>query len=149
MNTALTGLEEGLIVGTVVMTAGVIGILWYSSNHSSKIKNEDTQSTGSKVVRSTLISLVLLNEFLMGWLFTLVSGTPKILTGSFIQVAASTLTSVAGSDWFLFTMALEIVLSIYMLKNAFSRKFVGIVCVQSLTMIFVPTVCRCTLLGCP
>jgi hypothetical protein len=142
INTALTGLEEGLIVGTIIMTAGVIFILWYSSRHSTKIKIptvENSQSTRSRFVRSILISLVLLNEFLMGWLFTLVSGTPKISGATLPQIAESTLTSVAGSDWFLFTMVLEIILSIYMLRNAFSKNFVRIVCLQSLAMLFVPT----------
>jgi len=142
INTALTGLEEGLIAGTVIMTAGVIFILWYSSRHSTKIKSsvvENSQSTRSKFVRSTLISLIMVNEFMMGWLFTLVSGTPKIYGATLPQITESTFTSVAGSDWFLFTMALEIILSIYMLRNAFSRNFVRIVCLQSLAILFVPT----------
>jgi uncharacterized membrane protein len=138
---ALTGLEEGLIVGTAIMTAGVIGILWYSSRNSRIRRSAENNNKPKKLklVRSILISLVLLNEFLMGWAFTLATGTPKISGGSWTLVAGSTLTSVAGSDWFLFTMALEIILSIYMLRSAFSKKFVGLVCIQSLALLFVPT----------
>jgi hypothetical protein len=139
INTALTGLEEGLIAGTVIMTAGVVGILWYSSRHSKIKIPVDGNNATTKLVRSSLISLVLLNEFLMGWLFTVVTGTPKITGGSLAQIAGSTVTSVAGSDWFLFTMALEITLSMYMLRSAFSKKFVGLACMQSLALLFVPT----------
>jgi len=147
INTALTGLEEGLIAGTVIMTAGAIGILWYSSKHSQRKipADENIRSIRSKFVRSTLISLILLNEFLMGWLFTVVSGTPKISGDSLPQIAGSTLISVAGSDWFLFTMVLEIVLSIYMLRSAFSKKFIGLVCMQALALLFVPTAIKASL----
>jgi len=99
----------------------------------------EENSTTTKLVRSTLISLIMLNEFLMGWLFTVVTGTPKITGDSPAQIAESTLISVSGFDWFLFTMALEIIFSIYMLRSAFSKKFVGLVCLQSLALVFIPT----------
>jgi hypothetical protein len=142
VNTALTGLEEGLIAGTAIMTVGVIVVLRHAYNHSSQVKIstiENRRSTRSKLVRSILVSFILLNEFLMGWSFTLAYGSPKISTGSLFQVVASTLTSVTGSDWFLFTMVLEMLLTIYMLRDVFSKNFIGIVCLQSAAMFFVPT----------
>lgn len=144
INSALTGLEEGLIAGTLIMTAGVIGILWYSAKNAHGKVPLDQKSVTTNFVRGTLILLILSNEFFMGWLFTVVSGTPKITGNSFMQISASTLTAVLGSDWFLFTMSLEIILSIYMLRSAFSRSFVQLVCLQSLALVFVPTAIETT-----
>ncbi len=142
INTAITGLEEGLIAGNAIMMVGTVAILWYSLKHSgpkATLAGEGRDSTRSQLARATLILLVLSNEFLMGWSFILATGAPKIATGSSLQIAVSTFTSVGGSDWFLFTMALEMVLTIWMLRKMFSNKFVELVLFQSLLMFFVPT----------
>jgi hypothetical protein len=142
INTAMTGLEEGLIVGNVIMTAGVADEIRYAFRHTGQkvsAAGVTRVSVRSRPARATLVSLILVGEFLMGWTFVLASGSALEGTGSQISVALSTFTSVAGSDWFLFTMVLEMIVSIYMLRAEFAKEFVGIVLFQSSAMFFVPT----------
>ena len=140
IDTAMIGLEEGLIVGNAIMTAGVLDVLRYAFKHNEGRKTGRI-SVRSPHARATLISLVLLNEFLMGWTFVAAStsSTPIISSQQLNIVVTSTFTSVAGSDWFLFTMVLEMILSIYMLRREFTKEFVELVLFQSSAMFFVPT----------
>ncbi len=75
----------------------------------------------------------------MGWAFVLASGSSVIASGSSASVAISTFDSVVGSDWFIFTMSLEMILSIYMLRNNLPKNFLVIVLLQSVIMFFAPT----------
>lgn len=139
-DTAVIGLDEGLILGNAMMVPGIVAILWYASKHPNDINELPAQTTRSiKLERWTLVFLVLLNEFLMGWAFVLASGSRVITSGSFMSIASSTFNNVTGSDWFLFTLSSEVVFSLYLLRKFFPREFVKIGCLQSLILIFVPT----------
>ncbi|MHB2037359.1 MAG: 4Fe-4S binding protein, partial [Nitrososphaerales archaeon] len=137
-----TGLELGLIVGTGIMTAGTISILRRSARSHSAF---DSRRTGSKLIKSyfvrgVIISLVVFNELLMGWAFVLASGTPAIPSGGFSpQNFIAAFTTVVGSDWFIFTMGLEMMLTIYMLRRDFQKSFVPIFLLQTIVMLFAPT----------
>lgn len=140
LNTALVGLNEGLLLGNAIMIPGIVIILWYASKHPNVSDQPRIQSNQSrKIERWILVFLVLLNEFVMGWAFVLASGNSEITNGSLLNIVFSTLNYVTGTDWFLFTLALEIAFSIYMLRNFFSVDFIRIAYLQSLLLIFIPT----------
>jgi len=137
-----TGLESGLIVGTGIMTAGTISILRRSARSNSAFHSGRAGSNliKSYFVRGIIISLVLFNELLMGWAFVLASGTPAIQNGGFpLQNLLVSFTTVVGSDWFIFTMGLEMMLTIYMLRRDFQKSFVPIFLLQTIVMLFAPT----------
>jgi hypothetical protein len=139
LNITLIGLNEGLVLGNVIMIPGVFAILWYASKHPG----DSMKIPGGRSIRVetwTLVFFVLLNEFVMGWAFVLASGTSPVFgSGSVLQVIALTLYHVTGSDWFLFTLAFEIVISVVLLRKFFSRVFVMVAILQSVILFFVPT----------
>lgn len=140
LDTAVMGLVEGLILGNAIMVPGVVAILWYASKHPNEINELSEQANRSiKLERWTLVFLVLLNEFVMGWAFVLASESSAITNGSLLDITASTLNKVSGSDWFLFTLSFEVLFSLYMLRRFFSTDFIKMGCLQSLILVFVPT----------
>ena len=156
LSPSLTSIVEAVGLNAVLMIGGIIVILRFWTEHlideklpeteSNKIVNVSTNSesvtTTSSVslgqsnltTRTVAISLILLNEFLMGWAFVLGSGS--LATGA---SALSTFDSVVGSDWFIFTMVLEMVLSVYLLRTSLPKNFFIIVLLQSVIMFFAPT----------
>ncbi len=85
---------------------------------------------------ASVVALVLLNEFLMGWTFQLASGQPMaaLLGGS--DGTWNLLVNVVDSPWFLFTMALEMGLTVWLLRGRLPRAFVGLLLAQSALMFF-------------
>ena len=80
-------------------------------------------------------TLVILNEFFMGWALVIASGAgvnPSNLLALF--------SSVVNSYWFVFTMSGEMLLTTYLLRNEIGKSFVYIVAFQSLIMLFSPPV---------
>ena len=156
----LTSIVEAVGLNAVLMTGGIIVVLRYwaeryideaptqslvlsdSKTVDSETANDVSSGQGTPTrlgARLAAIFLILLNEFLMGWAFVLASGSSVIASGSSASVAISTFDSVVGSDWFIFTMSLEMILSIYMLRNNLPKNFLVIVLLQSVIMFFAPT----------
>ncbi len=144
---SVLSLVEAVAVNAVLMTGGVIFILRFwgenvdeelnqlvatSDNASQTTLQSSRIETQGIAFRGAAISLILLSEFLMGWAFVLISGTPTITSGTLFQ-------TVVGSDWFIFTMALEMVLSVYFLRRDLPKYFVAIFLTQSVVMFFAPT----------
>jgi len=121
------------------MIPGVVAVLWYASKHPGETKEPAYKNNSSiGFGGGTLISLVLLNEFVMGWTFIDASGS-SAFTGNSLSNILGALSYVSGSDWFLFTLSFEILFTIYMLHDFFSKDFIKIACLQSLITFFVPT----------
>ncbi|HZY71461.1 MAG TPA: hypothetical protein VFF67_10860 [Thermoplasmata archaeon] len=84
---------------------------------------------------AAVVALVLANELLMGATFQLASG------GSLAPAsvgAVGWLTSVAGSPWFLFTMAGEMLLTAGLLRGSLPRPFVALLLAQGGLMFLSP-----------
>lgn len=140
MNTAITGLNEGLVLGNAIMVPGIAAILWYAYKHPNEnLQTENENKKSLRLENSALIVLLLVNEFVMGWTFVLASEKSLITAGSLISGVGSTLNYVTGSDWFLFTLSFEILFSIFLLRRFLSPDFVKVACLQALTLLFVPT----------
>lgn len=90
------------------------------------------------LMRTLIIVLVLLNELLMGWAFiSITSGTPLFAVGGGNILRA--FSSIVGSDWFVFIMAVEMLFSAYLIRKLAPRSFMWVVLFQAGTMVFSPT----------
>lgn len=150
-----TSLLVALGINAILMTGGSIVVLRYYEDEKlirTDLESDSCQESTISVVaplsekvpvglvtRVSVIFLVLLNEFFMGWTFVLASGHSAIATGSLLNVAISTFDTVVGSDWFIFTMVLEMALSVYMLRHDLQKNFIIIILLQSAIMFFAPT----------
>ncbi|MCL5067714.1 MAG: 4Fe-4S dicluster domain-containing protein [Thaumarchaeota archaeon] len=140
IDSSSTGIGLALAVGMVIMTAGVIAILRYSSQHSkmNQAELETTQLTESTTRQVTTIALVLLNEFLMGWVFLAASDSTYIqseLTLSNILLAFS---QIVSSYWFIFIMVLEMCLTIFMFRRDMPKSLTVVLVLQAAVMLFSP-----------
>jgi polyferredoxin len=87
---------------------------------------------------ATVVGLVLLNEFLMGWTFgASAGGVPRLPTLG-LAGAAGFLGAVVDSPWFLFTMAAEMLLTGVLLRDRLPRPVLAILLVQSAIMALSP-----------
>ncbi len=154
-----TSLLEAFGLNAILMTGGAVFVLrYYGEKYTEEELSEATSVSNSEISetkpvaelvkqsapaslasRASLIFLIVLSEFLMGWTFVLASGSSVAATGSSLNLAISTFDSVVGSDWFIFTMALEMILSVYMLRSSLPKSFFIIVLLQSIIMFFAPT----------
>jgi polyferredoxin len=85
-----------------------------------------------------IAGLVLANEFLMGWAFTLASGVRFVALSGGSGAWAGDIAAVIDSPWFLFTMAGEMALTAYLVRNRLDKGFVLIVGVQAALMVLSP-----------
>ena len=158
LSPSLTSVVEAVGLNAILMTGGIIVVLrfWTDRLLEEKLPEAETSltvsaTTNSGSVMGTSVSLtqsslwtrvgaiflILLNEFLMGWTFVLASGSSSVVSGT--STVLSTFDSVVGSDWFIFTMVLEMILSLYMLRASVPKNFFVIVLFQSIIMFFAPT----------
>jgi len=90
------------------------------------------------LIRTLFIGLVLFNELLMGWAFISVTqGVPIFSVGGGSLIRA--FSGIAGSDWFVFIMAVEMAFSAYLIRRLIPKSFLLVVLFQVATMIFSPT----------
>ncbi len=88
---------------------------------------------------ATVVGLVLLNEFLMGWAFGAATATVGRLPTAGLVGAAGFFGAVVDSPWFLFTMSAEMLLTAVLLRDRLPRPVVGVLLAQAAIMLFSPT----------
>lgn len=125
-----------MAVGLIPMIYGfMLGLSDYSgANRYSKIR------LGSwPWVRWSVIFLIILNEFMMGWAFLLINGAP-LVTGQFTLLRAlEGFGSIVSSSWFVFSMAIEMGVSLFLFRKSFPRTPFFILVLQALIMMLTPT----------
>ncbi len=141
VDTGLSGLEAAVGAGAAIMTAGIIAILRYSLHRDTKIAREELAIRRPRSVLSEaiIILLILLNEFLMGWVFVMLSGISGISGSSSLLASGITFSYVVSSYWFIFIMVIEMGLTIFMVWKDLPRSFVVILALQDAVMLFSPT----------
>ncbi|MFZ1023159.1 MAG: hypothetical protein WAN87_03390 [Thermoplasmata archaeon] len=87
---------------------------------------------------ASVVTLVLLNEFLMGWTFQLASGQSMALLLGGSAGTWNILVNVVDSPWFLFTMSAEMLLTTVFLRDRLPRPVVAVLLSQSVIMLFSP-----------
>jgi polyferredoxin len=134
----ITSIEVAVWMNMGIMAvAGVPVFLMFIREAASRSQEPEQKPRpmGSRAVFGvSVISLVLLNEFLMGWAFLLAAPEQAAAHGGF-----SLLGSVIGSYWFLFTMAAEMALTAYFLRREIPRSLLAIVGSQAVIMSLTPT----------
>ena len=149
-----TGLLLDLIVVNMfVMTAGVLPIFLFMSLRLSPEDLEGGIATDGSIrlekpIRTLrerygrgliplAITIVLLDEFFMGWALVIASG----IASSTISLTnpLSLFSSVVNSYWFIFTMSAEMALTTYFLRNEIGRVLAYVVAAQSVIMFLSPT----------
>ncbi len=110
-----SGIVAGFWVAGAIMSASVV-IVFLAFVRERPLLEEPTRPPASTWGRGgfvvSVIGLVLLNEFLMGWSFSLLSGELPVGVGSGGVRLTSVLASAVVSPWFVFPMALEMVLTL-------------------------------------
>jgi len=130
-------LVAGFWVASALMSASVV-VVFASFLREVRRREEGAASVSagpSAEFVVTVLLLVLLNELLMGWTFSLASGglAPGISTG-FVPLFSAVVTS----PWFLFTMAAEMLLTAVFLRDRLPTGVVVILISQSVLMSLSP-----------
>ena len=139
-----SGLVEGLWLSAGLMSLGAF-IPFYTFLRTAQIQlDPEAPSVAPAPLHKGILygamiaSLVLVNEFLMGWAFSLASGVHFASlaggTGALVGGAAA----VIDSPWFLFTMAGEMALTAFLLRSRLDRAFVLVVGFQAALMFLSP-----------
>ncbi len=84
---------------------------------------------------AAILGLVLLNELLMGWTFGLAAGT---LSEAASSGAAGLFDAIVASPWFLFTMAGEMLLTAWLLRDRLPKPVGIVLFVQAAIMVLSP-----------
>ncbi len=137
----LSGEIAGLWTATAIMSASVF-VLFVGFFRDYRVADRPEGSPGPGPARghlvATVIVLVLANEFLMGWSFSLLAGTFPSGLGGILSDPGGVVTSAILSPWFVFPMALEMALAVRWLRSEFSGLVAELLLVQPLIMLCSP-----------
>ncbi len=111
----------------------ILNVLFKGDRPIDETRKGRRVSTRAMVVAST-ITLAILSEVLMGWTFAILSGASSTAGG----VLPSLLSSMS-SYWFIFTMAGEMAITLYLVGRGFPTIFRWLVAIQILVMVLSPT----------
>jgi polyferredoxin len=132
-------LVEGLWLAGALMSVSVFPLFYIVLTETRRqlaagegVAPRPLRRTGSFV--ALVLGLVLLNELLMGWVFTLAAGVSSaaLLAGP----ASDTLGRIVTSPWFIFTMSAEMGLTAYWLRGRIGVALAAILAVQAAIMVF-------------
>lgn len=137
------GVVEGLWLAAGLMSLGAfVPFLAFLRGASAALNPDDTAPSSSLrkglLYAGTMAGLVLANEFLMGWAFSLASGARFAGLGGGVGALAGDVAAVIDSPWFLFTMAGEMALTVYLLRAHLDRPLVVVVAFQAALMFLSP-----------
>ena len=140
LNPGTSGLVEGLWLAAGVMSVSAFAPFVAFLRDAQERLGDDGSVTPPRLrkgVSFTVLigALVLANEFLMGWAFSLAAGVifPSLTTG-----APGLVAGVVSSPWFLFTMAAEMGLTLYLLRARIDRALAVVLAFQSAIMFLSP-----------
>ncbi len=132
------GIVAGLWVAAVIMSASVFLVF------VGFLREAQAQASGRAALArrgaflGAVIALVIANEFLMGWSFSLLSGSLPAALGSAPDRAWEVLVGAVTSPWFVFPMALEMLLSLAFFLGRFPNNLRRFLLVQPAIMVCSP-----------
>jgi polyferredoxin len=128
---------ELVALNMVSMSVGLVPILVALVRGDGPLDETSKGSSVSsrRVVMGAVIILALLSEVFMGWTFALLSGAASTAS----QSVFSALVDSMSSYWFIFTMAGEMVVTLYLVGRNFPRMFQYLVAIQIAIMVLSPT----------
>ena len=130
-------------INMAFMTVGLIplmyGFMTGLTDYSGRSRYTNVKLGRRRLYRWSAIALILSNEFMMGWVFLLLSGTNIPLYNQSPLLLAEELGSIISSSWFVFTMAIEMIVAIYLFRKKFHGFPMVLLVLQSLIMALTPT----------
>jgi ferredoxin len=138
-----TSLVEGLWLSAGLMSASVFPLIFFLLARVSASPPEGTAPAAPGLRRplafvTAVVGLVLLNEFLMGWTFQIAAGGSLAALDAGPSGSLNLLVNVLLSPWFIFTMAAEMALAAFLLRDRLTRPLLVVVGVQALVMFLSP-----------
>jgi len=119
-----SGVVTGLWIAAAIMSASVlvvfVGFLQEFRRGTGAVSPSPDPTSRMPFV-ATVIALVIANEFLMGWSFSLLAGSLAPGLGPGASQTWSVLSAAVTSPWFVFPMALEMILTLRWLWADFPR----------------------------
>jgi polyferredoxin len=130
-------LFELVALNMISMSVGLIPILTALFRGDSQLDETRKGSAVSSrsMVFGAFIALALLSEVFMGWTFAIVSGVASTTS----QGALASLVESMSSYWFVFTMASEMAVTLYLVGKRFPSSFRWLVALQTAIMVLSPT----------
>jgi len=136
-----SGVVAGLWVATATMSASVL-LVFIGFFRDLRARGTTGGGSISRAHRegfvALVVTLVVLNEFLMGWSFSLLSGQLAPGLGPRIGDALHVLALAITSPWFVFPMALEMVVTLRWLRSSLPRVLGPFLFLQPAIMICSP-----------
>ena len=138
-----SSLVEGFWVASALMSVSVIevffGFLEEVRRRTDAPRPDGPPRRGRpRLFAATVLTLVLANEFLMGWTFQAAAGLPIGFGAGNLAGVLSGLASVVNSPWFLFTMSAEMLLTAVLLRHRLPRAVLVVLIGQSVIMLLSP-----------
>ncbi len=137
-----TSAVAGLWVASVIMSVSVVVVFVAFVREAGRLAAGAGRATayqpGGAFVAS-VVGLVLLNEFLMGWAFGAAAGTLARLPAAGLTGSLDFAVATVNSPWFLFTMSAEMLLTAILLRDRLPRPVLGVLLAQAVIMVFSPT----------
>lgn len=137
----VSGIVAGLWVSAAIMSASVVLVVLSflaAIRSPPSAGSPDAGSAGRRVFVVSVVGLVILNEFLMGWSFSLLSGSLPVGLGPGGRATFSILSGAIVSPWFVFPMALEMVLTLRWLLEFLPRAMSRFLLLQPAVMVCSP-----------
>ncbi|MGB7124816.1 MAG: hypothetical protein WBE40_08205 [Thermoplasmata archaeon] len=137
-------LVEGFWVASALMSASVVTV-FFAFLEDVRLRVAGGEHCAPAPLRrkglfvASIVGLVLVNELLMGWVFSAAAGTTLTATGAGAAAFLDLLSGIVASPWFLFTMSAEMAITTYLLRDRLSPAIYRVLLVQSLIMFLSPT----------
>src|SRR5271157_1797659 len=128
---------ELVALNMISMSVGLIPILTVLVRGDRQLDEtrKDRAVSGRSIVIATVIVLTILSEVFMGWTFAILSGAASV-SG---QSVLSALVNSMSTYWFIFTMASEMAVTLYLVGKKFPSSFRWLVAIQTAIMVLSPT----------
>ena len=128
---------ELVALNMISMSIGLIPILTALVRGDQQL--EETRPgkriSARAMIFAAIIGLAILSEVFMGWTFAILSGAASTST----QSVLSALVNSMSTYWFIFTMAAEMAVTLYLVGRNFPNSFRWLVAIQTLIMVLSPT----------
>ena len=133
---SLVTLFELVALNMVSMSIGLIPILTvlFRGDRPLEETRKGSAVPTKYVVFASVIILALLSEIFMGWTFAIVSGATTTSQGAISAVLDS-----MSTYWFIFTMAGEMAITLYLVGKNFPTAFRVLIPIQTVIMVLSPT----------
>jgi polyferredoxin len=130
-------LFELVALNMISMSVGLIPILTalFRGDRVLEETRKGSAISTRSIVFVAVIALAMLSEAFMGWTFAIVSGVASTST----QSVFSSLVASMSSYWFIFTMASEMAVTLYLVGRKFPRSLRWLVAIQTAVMVLSPT----------